>query len=96
MELMKQKQYSPMNVAEMSLSLFAAEHGYLDDLKLEEVGAFEHALHSFANNEKKDLMDAVNADGEYGDQVEQGFHALIKGIHGQPHVVTARIRHRGT
>src|SRR5579863_2303751 len=36
-ELMKQKQYSPLSVAEMSVSLFAADKGYLDDVSIKEV-----------------------------------------------------------
>ena len=36
-ELMKQKQYSPLNVAEMAASLFAANEGYLDDVPVEKL-----------------------------------------------------------
>ena len=43
-ELMKQKQYSPMSVAEMGVSLYAVEHGYIDDVDLNKVGDFEAAL----------------------------------------------------
>jgi F-type H+-transporting ATPase subunit alpha len=43
-ELMKQKQYSPMSVAEMGVSLFAANEGYLEDVEVEKVLAFEAAL----------------------------------------------------
>ncbi|MHC8441884.1 MAG: F0F1 ATP synthase subunit alpha [Candidatus Eutrophobiaceae bacterium] len=78
MELMKQKQYSPLDVSAMALSLFSAEHGYLDDVELEKIGAFEHALQSFANSEKKDLMDSIDKTGEYSDEIEQKLHALIK------------------
>ncbi|OGT64369.1 MAG: F0F1 ATP synthase subunit alpha, partial [Gammaproteobacteria bacterium RIFCSPLOWO2_02_47_7] len=41
MELMKQKQYSPMTIANMAVSLYAAERGYLDDIALEKIGDFE-------------------------------------------------------
>ena len=78
MELMKQKQYSPLNIADMALSLFAAEHGYLDDIELEKIGAFEQALHSFANTEKKDLINRINTKGEYDDDIEKELHATIK------------------
>jgi len=33
-ELMKQPQYSPLSIAEMAFSLFAAEEGYLDDIEV--------------------------------------------------------------
>src|SRR5690554_7571785 len=40
-ELMKQKQYSPMSVAEMGLSLYAANEGFLKGVELDKIGAFE-------------------------------------------------------
>ena len=40
-ELMKQKQYQPLSVAEMALSLFAVNEGYLDDVPVNKVVAFE-------------------------------------------------------
>jgi F-type H+-transporting ATPase subunit alpha len=43
-ELMKQKQYSPMSVAEMGVSLFAVDRGYLDDVPLNKIGDFEAGL----------------------------------------------------
>ncbi|MCG8324463.1 MAG: F0F1 ATP synthase subunit alpha [Thiotrichales bacterium] len=78
MELMKQKQYSPMTVAHMAISLYAAEHGYLDDIELEKIGAFEAALHSFVNSEKSDLIDSINETGDYNDDIENGIKAAIE------------------
>ncbi|MDU4994687.1 MAG: F0F1 ATP synthase subunit alpha [Klebsiella quasipneumoniae] len=43
-ELLKQKQYAPMSVAQQSLVLFAAERGYLADVELAKIGSFEAAL----------------------------------------------------
>src|SRR3546814_1448234 len=47
---MKQKQYAPMSVAEQSLSIYAVDKGYMDDVPVGKIGAFEEALHAhFAN-----------------------------------------------
>jgi F-type H+-transporting ATPase subunit alpha len=70
MELMKQNQYAPLSVAEMAVSLFAAEKGYLRDIELPKVLDFESALHSFMNSEKKELMDTINQSGNYNDDIE--------------------------
>ena len=43
-ELMKQAQYQPLSIAEMSVSLFAANEGFIDDVEVEKVGSFEAAL----------------------------------------------------
>ena len=75
---MKQKQYSPLSIAEMAVSLFAAEHGFLDDIELEKIGSFEHALHSFVNSEKKDLMEKINSTGEYDEEIEKALHDSIE------------------
>ena len=40
-ELMKQKQYAPMSTAEMGLSIFAANEGFLNDVEVNKVGDFE-------------------------------------------------------
>lgn len=78
MELMKQKQYMPLTVADMAVSLFAAEHGYLDDIELEKIGAFEDGLRSFVNGERQELKARINRTGEYDKETEQALHALIK------------------
>ena len=69
MELMKQKQYSPLSVAGIAVSLYAVENGYLDDVELEKVGDFEAALHNFMHSERKDLMTEIQDKPEYTDEV---------------------------
>ena len=61
-ELMKQKQYAPMSVAEMALSIYAVNNGYLDKVDLKKVVAFETALQGFANTAHKADLDAINAE----------------------------------
>src|SRR5690554_8197197 len=61
-ELMKQKQYAPMSVAEMAISLYAAEKGFLADIEINKVGAFETALLAWFKREKADLLAKINED----------------------------------
>lgn len=68
-ELMKQKQYSPMAVAELGVVLYAANNGYLKDLEVSKIGDFEAALLDYMNSEKKALMDSINEKGDYSDDV---------------------------
>ncbi|HEX7012206.1 MAG TPA: F0F1 ATP synthase subunit alpha [Steroidobacteraceae bacterium] len=60
-EVMKQKQYSPMSVAEMALSIYAVNNGYMDKIELKKVGAFEAGLQAFARTSYKADLDAINA-----------------------------------
>ncbi|MFT6087775.1 MAG: F-type H+-transporting ATPase subunit alpha [Glaciecola sp.] len=70
MELMKQHQYAPLSVAEMAISLFSAEKGFLKDIELNKVLDFEAALHSYMNNEQTELMNSINETGNYNDDIE--------------------------
>jgi F-type H+/Na+-transporting ATPase subunit alpha len=70
MELMKQHQYSPMTVAEMAVSLYAAEGGFLDDIEIKKIGDFESALHTFMKGERADLMKEIDENGDWNDDIE--------------------------
>ena len=72
-ELMKQKQYSPMSVAEMGLVLFAVEKGYLKDVELNKIADYESALISYMTAEHKEFMEKLAETGEYSDEVVQTF-----------------------
>jgi F-type H+-transporting ATPase subunit alpha len=78
MELMKQKQYSPLTVADMAISLYAADKGYLDDIELEKIGDFESALHNFMRSSKAELMQSINTDGAYNDAVDASIKTAVE------------------
>jgi F-type H+-transporting ATPase subunit alpha len=77
MELMKQKQYTPLDVAEMGVSLFAVENGFVDDIELEKIGAFESALHDYMKSEQSALMDKIGVEGNYDDEIETAMNSAI-------------------
>ena len=77
-ELMKQKQYSPMSVAEMAISLYAANEGFLDDIDVNKVVDFEAALISYMNAEEADLLAKVNEKGDYNNDIAGAFKAAIE------------------
>ena len=77
-ELMKQKQYSPMSVAEMGTVLFAANEGYLEDVEVNKVLDFEEALMGYMNSEHKAFMDDINANGTYNDDVVNTLKTAIE------------------
>jgi F-type H+-transporting ATPase subunit alpha len=76
-ELMKQKQFAPLSVADMALSLYAANEGFLDDLPLSKIAAFEHALHAFMRDQHKDMIADIDAKGSWSDDIEAKFKAGI-------------------
>ena len=77
-ELMKQKQYSPLTVGEMAVSLYAVNEGYLDDVEVGNVVAFEAALHAHVRDKFSDLLDQINASGEYNDEIEASLKKAVE------------------
>jgi F-type H+/Na+-transporting ATPase subunit alpha len=69
-EVMKQKQYAPMSVAEMALSIYAVNNGYMDKVELKKVVAFEAALQAFAHTSYSKELAAINANPKLKDQEE--------------------------
>lgn len=77
-ELMKQAQYAPLSVAEMALSLFAANEGYLDDVEVPKVVAFESALLSHLRSSHASDIDAINGNPVYSDEVEARLRSIVE------------------
>jgi F-type H+-transporting ATPase subunit alpha len=69
-ELMKQKQYAPMSVAEMSLSLYAANNGYFDKVSRLKVVETEASLQSFARSSYGELLKTINGKPDLTKEVE--------------------------
>ncbi|NKB76098.1 MAG: F0F1 ATP synthase subunit alpha [Gammaproteobacteria bacterium] len=78
MELMKQPQYQPMSVAEMALSLFAANEGYIDDVAVADVVEFERSMLAYVKSNHGDLMDGINDKCVYNDEVIAGLHSALE------------------
>ena len=77
-ELMKQKQYSPLSVAEMAVSLYAANEGYLDDIDAEKVVSFETGLLASFRDNHQNLIDTINKSGDYNEKIEEGLKKAVE------------------
>ncbi|MDG6348364.1 F0F1 ATP synthase subunit alpha [Luteimonas sp. 8-5] len=77
-ELMKQKQYAPMSVAEQSLSIYAVDKGYMDDVAIAKIGAFEQGLHAHFANTLSSVMEKIDATGDWNDELEAAFRKGIE------------------
>ena len=72
-ELMKQKQYAPMNIALMALSIYAVNEGTIDDVPMNKVLAFEAGLHAHFANTQGALLDKIVTTGDWNDEIEATF-----------------------
>jgi F-type H+-transporting ATPase subunit alpha len=77
-ELMKQKQYAPMSVAQQSLSIYAVDKGYMDQVPVAKIAAFEAGLQAHFANTRGELMTKIDATGDWNDEIEAGFKAGIE------------------
>ncbi|WFE69420.1 F0F1 ATP synthase subunit alpha [Thiomicrospira sp. R3] len=77
-ELMKQRQFMPLTIAEMAVSLYAANEGFLDDVEVEKTGDFEAALHAYMNSSHADLMAKINVKGDWNDEIITGVKSGIE------------------
>ncbi len=74
-ELLKQEQYKPMPVADQVLSIFAGVNGFVDDVPVTKVRAFEEGLLTYIKERHPQLREEVVAgkkiDDEFGGQLKQ-------------------------
>jgi F-type H+/Na+-transporting ATPase subunit alpha len=77
-ELMKQKQYQPFDIFQLAVSVYAANEGFLNDVPVNKVLAFEAALHAFFNAEYKALVDKINATADWNGEIEGQFKSGIE------------------
>jgi F-type H+-transporting ATPase subunit alpha len=77
-ELMKQKQYSPLTVAEMALVIYLGNEGHLNDVELKKITAFEAAFLQFANSQYADLLKEVNTTYDWNSTIEAKFKEVIQ------------------
>ena len=75
-ELMKQSQYAPIEVAKQVCSIYAVNEGYLDELELTEIKAWEENFYLFLERSKKTLLsDLIKG---WDEKTEAELKAVIK------------------
>jgi F-type H+-transporting ATPase subunit alpha len=76
-EVMKQAQYSPMSVAQMALSLFAVNEGYISDVEVKDVVKWEAAMQSYIGSNFAEMMGSINENPIYNEEVVAGLAAAL-------------------
>ena len=77
-ELMKQKQYAPLSIADMGVLLYAGNEGYLRDVEVAKISDFESALLSYMRAECADVMQQIESDGGWNDEREAAFKSALE------------------
>jgi len=76
-ELLKQPQFSPLKTEEQVAVLYAGVNGYLDDLPVNRVGAFEEGLLASLRTDHADLLSTIGAKKALDDELTGGLKAAI-------------------
>ena len=76
-EVLKQPQYVPMSLDKQVAILYAAINGYLDDVPVDKVIAFEAGFHRFMEANHPDIGKAINKDKELSDKTEESLKKAI-------------------
>jgi len=77
-ELLKQKQYSPMSVAEQVICVFCGVKGYLDDIDLKDINEFENKILAKCNSENPEILDIINKSGKLEEETEKSLIKIIE------------------
>ena len=81
-ELLKQKQYSPLTVAEQVVSVFCGVKGYLDDIELKDVAEFESKIIERCKSEKPEIIEGIQNSGKLDDDKEKMLIEVITQLKG--------------
>ena len=76
-EILKQGQYSPVDVAKQVTIIWAVNNGSLDDIPLNKVAEFEKSFHSFIEANYSEILDEITNTGAMSEESEK---ALLKGL----------------
>ena len=76
-ELLKQPQFSPLQMEEEAVVIYAGTRGYLDSIEVADVQRFEKGLLSFMHDKKKGLLDQIRKEQKLSDAIETGIKDAI-------------------
>jgi F-type H+-transporting ATPase subunit alpha len=77
-ELLKQKQYSPMSVAQQVIAIFSGVRGYLDNVDLIEIKNIEKQIYEKVKSTNPKIIENINNTGELDEEVEKKLSSLME------------------
>jgi F-type H+-transporting ATPase subunit alpha len=76
-ELLKQSQYQPMDVAEQVISIYAGTRGHLDDIAVTRVKDFETGLLQYVKDRKPELLKQIRDVADLTSEIEESIKSAI-------------------
>ena len=81
-EILKQNQYVPMDVAKQITIIFAAANGHLDDIEADKVSDFEKGLFDYLDANNASELDSITSEGKISEDVEAKLNDAIASFKG--------------
>ncbi len=78
MEILKQRQYSPIKVEHQVLILYCATHNYLADIKVEDIHSFETGLYDFMDTHYPQIGNEIKQKGNISKELEIMMNSAIE------------------
>jgi len=78
MEILKQKQYTPMPVEEQVVSLYVAVQNHLADIEVSEVGRFEEAWLRFVKESHGEILETIRAEKKLSDELRTDLDKAVQ------------------
>ncbi len=77
-EILKQRQYEPLNAFKQVMTIYAATHGYCDDYPLIKLHEYEMQLHEFLDSKHGDFMETLKNEKKFTDELEAKAKSILK------------------
>ncbi len=78
-EVLKQPQYQPMAVENQIAIIYAVTNGYLDEVDVSRVRAWERGFHEYMASHHQDILDDIREGKQLTEEIEKGLVAAAKG-----------------
>ena len=79
-ELLKQGQFSPLQVEEQVVVIYAGVNGYLDALPVSSIGRYEQELLALMHGKEKKLLETIRTKKALDDKTEEKLKSVVEGF----------------
>jgi F-type H+/Na+-transporting ATPase subunit alpha len=77
-EILKQPQFSPLSTEKQIIIIFAGTNGYLDDMKIEDIRAFEAGLYPYLDSAQSGLLNDIVSKKALDDDLRNRIKGALK------------------
>jgi F-type H+/Na+-transporting ATPase subunit alpha len=77
-EILKQPQFSPLSTPKEILIIYAGTNGFLDDLKVEDIRAFETGLYQYVDSTHADVLKEILEKKALDDNLKKRIEGVLK------------------